>query len=530
MFSTQVVKAIQQHPKIGAGNFLTVLNEIVPDTHQDLIKVEQPISEYCTQRHFTIADLLYLSELIAGKYCAMGVCAKETVGLYLNDDLSYFIHYLALNRIGAIPVCINDKLDPEIVIAFCRNAAVERLVYSDNKAQCFINLSLKTIKLFTVTQLLSLASTELPAMPEFAADDVILLAHTSGTTGVPKAVTFTHRSFFFGVQNQLLKQRGERVLCALPHSHSSAISVMMSSLLRGASTYILSDKSAQNLAKKVEQERSELIVAFPKTYVDLCRETLDERQFSSVGYWIATGDANHESHIRKLIALGKHYADGKRKSGSIFIDNLGSSEFGFAIFRNIHSLEQHQFDRCIGRAFEWVDAAVLNDKGEQLGPNQVGLLGVKSESVTAGYWNAPQLTEDAKLSGYWLTGDLVYFDETGKFFHVDRTTDPVYTKDGVLYSCLAEEVILKYLPEIFECSVFAKPDPQNPEFYLPHVCVELSRSASEIAADCLLDKVNTVLQQHDLIKVVSLTFQSGHEYTGVTGKKLKRQLRELKAA
>ncbi|MBD1581857.1 class I adenylate-forming enzyme family protein [Pseudoalteromonas sp. S16_S37] len=527
MFSKEVIKQIQEDRTIGAGNFLDMLATLPIDINATALQVDQAIPLYVGQQtSFSVRHLQHCATQIASKYCALGVHEGDLVGLYLQDNLSYFLHYLALTRLGAIAVAINNKLAPDITLAFCKMNKVNVLISDEDNHTALRQLDCDFMQLLTDKQLMALCSEPVPPMKQYQADDVVLLAHTSGTTGVPKAVMFSHEGFFFGVRSQLHKQKGERVLSALPHSHSSAISVLMSSLLRGAKVHVLSDKRASAIAQSMREYRHDLVVAFPKTYVDLCRETLNQEDFESVGYWIATGDANHESHIRKLIALGHHYVNGQRQEGSVFIDNLGSSEFGFAMFRNIHSLSQNKFNRCIGRPFEWVEAAILGANGEQLPAGEIGQLGVKSNTVTAGYWNNPELTAQAKLAGYWLTGDLAYFDERGFFYHVDRTTDPIHTELGTIYSCLTEELILTHFGDIFECSIYGAPT-DKAGVSEAHICVELIPEAELVIPDKLLQKINQVLELNEIPPLSALTFQSAHAHTGVTGKKLKRRLRQL---
>jgi acyl-CoA synthetase (AMP-forming)/AMP-acid ligase II len=86
----------------------------------------------------------------------------------------------------------------------------------------------------------------------------------------------------------------------------------------------------------------------------------------------------------------------------------------------------------------------------------VGRLGIKSPSVTSGYWNDSVLTHRSQLAGYWLTGDLVYKDRLGCFFHVDRTTDAIRTAEGMLYSLQTEELVLKLCPELLDCTVLGQ--------------------------------------------------------------------------
>ena len=122
----------------------------------------------------------------------------------------------------------------------------------------------------------------------------MLIAHTSGTTGAPKPVQFSHAGFFFGVRQQMFHVIGRKVLSALPHSHGAAITMFMSTVIRGTPLLAQADKSPERLLRTIGAWKPDLVMAFPKPLVDLCRVDLDEWDLSSVSCWMSTGDASHE--------------------------------------------------------------------------------------------------------------------------------------------------------------------------------------------------------------------------------------------
>ncbi len=58
-----------------------------------------------------------------------------------------------------------------------------------------------------------------------------------------------------------------------------------------------------------------------------------------------------------------------------------------------------------------------------------------------------------RLGGYWLTGDLAHQDEDGNFYHLDRAPDAIRTPAGVVFSTRTEELLLRELPELTDCTV-----------------------------------------------------------------------------
>ena len=81
---------------------------------------------------------------------------------------------------------------------------------------------------------------------------------------------------------------------------------------------------------------------------------------------------------------------------------------------------------------------------------------MKSPSLALGYWNDSVNTFRTRLNGYYLTGDLMYRDEEGYFYHVDRASDALDLGDGKwLYTALSEERILRRCPDVRDCTVLA---------------------------------------------------------------------------
>ena len=108
-----------------------------------------------------------------------------------------------------------------------------------------------------------------------------------------------------------------------------------------------------------------------------------------------------------------------------------------------------------------------------------GLLGFRSPCVSPGYWNDSVNTYKFRLNGWFLTGDLVYRDETGHFFHLDRVPDAVAGFEGPqLYTSMSEERILAALPEVLDCTVIIV---QEDGRFLTDVLLELSPDADPAA-------------------------------------------------
>lgn len=537
LVSNEVRKALAATKELAAGNFLpyALANSPAPDA--PIISLEKPLRTFFgwEGRYLSLNQLDQLSSVYARWYKAQGVQAGDPVGVYLDDGVEYLIHYLALVQLGAIGVLTNGNMESAIAAGHFKAVGVVG-VFTDESHVTELAINLGAAKLAFLTTDRQLDGQSVEALPTFDrhvfdADDPIMIAHSSGTTGIPKPVLLQHERFFHGVRYRLGIPRisgGEKILSSLPHSHNCAISYIMLALLSGTPVYVASDHSGPNVLRRIEEFRPTMVVSFPQSYVELTDCPLEGRDLRSVNLWFNGGDAAHETHIRKLVALGSHVEEGQVVPGSIFIDGMGSSEMGFSLFRNVHTVKTNNYGRCVGTPLEWVDAQVLSEAGEKLPPFVVGRLGVKAPSVTTGYWNNSLLTYKSRLRGYFLTGDLAYRDDQGRFFHVDRTPDLIRTARGVMYGLQTEEFLMARFPEISDVAVFGLPHADGAHRAVAMVRLRPEHATASPALKERLGTFNEALAQQglqilDRVDLVTLD----QVPLGTTGKVLKRRLRQL---
>jgi acyl-coenzyme A synthetase/AMP-(fatty) acid ligase len=284
-----------------------------------------------------------------------------------------------------------------------------------------------------------------------------------------------------------------------------------------------------------------MLASFPRTFVELATGELPVKGAAKVHSWFNTGDCAHYGHIRRLVQLGERpaglikawllptdQAEQTVLAGSQFVDGLGSSEMGMALFGGLSTPETPRNDRCVGKAQEAViKAAVLDDNGDELPDGTVGLLAVITPSRTPGYWKNPRLTASFELNGYWLTGDVARRDAEGNFYHLDRTVDVIDTVAGPVYSLPVEEVLIADCADVvLDCSVVGVPGPAG-QGQVPIAVVQLQADAADWTAEALLEKANKQLVTSGLAELAAVIIaRTPADFPlGPTGKVLKRELR-----
>ena len=253
----------------------------------------------------------------------------------------------------------------------------------------------------------------------------------------------------------------------MPAAHAAGIIVVNQALCNGYQILCLSaqggpsEHSGEVILDAIEQWRPTGVFGFAVTWSELARYDLSTRDLRSVRNWSSTGDCAHEAHVRRLVAEGSHQEwtrDGVvTVPGSKFIDMLGSTEMGHSAFFINHRLGSDRYDRCVGTPYPFAEVALLDvTTGEEVPVGQVGQCGLRSPTLALGYWNDSAATFRTRHNGYYLTGDLMYQDEDGCYYHLDRVSDAVDLGEGNwLYTALSEERILARCPDVRDCTVLA---------------------------------------------------------------------------
>ena len=146
-----------------------------------------------------------------------------------------------------------------------------------------------------------------------------------------------------------------------------------------------------------------------------------------------------------------------REKNIRFKQGFGMTEFGPGIFA-LAPDDAIRKAGSIGRPNFFVDAQILDDRNNFLGPNEPGELVLKGPSYCSGYFNNPDATETAvDILGFFHTGDVAYFDDEGYFYIVDRKKDMFISGGENIYPAEIEKVLYEH-PAVHMCAVIGLPD------------------------------------------------------------------------
>jgi acyl-coenzyme A synthetase/AMP-(fatty) acid ligase len=452
--------------QLGAGNVLTTRMRLDLDVDAPALAFDTPVDQHPARRSLTVRQLDLAVRARADALDGLGIRPRDPVVVFATAAADQVLSFLALARLGAIPALLNPLLDADRAARYiARLGAVGVLADAEHRA-ALDGADLAGTPLLPGTErLAALGDPERAPEPyPHWSGDPVAITHSSGTTGLPKAVLHSHESLFAAIRHRYALPRAQgadRVLSALPAAHAATLIAVNLALGSGAELLLLSQPGGAQVLEEIEAWRPHGVFGFAATWAALARFDLSERQLDSVSLWWNTGDCAHEAHIRRLVAVGSREqatrAGRTRLPGSVFVDGLGSTEMGHSHFFLTHTPESDRYGRCVGKPHTFVDCRVVGPDGTELGPGEVGELITKSPTLALGYWNDSVTTQRTRLRGYFRTGDLVHRDEEGYYYHVDRLVDAVELPDGArLYTAMSEERVLAACPAVADCTVVAR--------------------------------------------------------------------------
>ena len=287
-----------------------------------------------------------------------------------------------------------------------------------------------------------------------AADDVCLLAFTSGTTGQPKATMHLHRDVMAVCAcfppHVLRAQASDVFIGSPPLAFTFGLGgLVLFPISVGASSVLLQKASPPDLLAGVARFGATVLLTAPTSY----RAMTDAARAARLG-------AAHGGSLRKCVSAGEPLPAATRAlwreaTGIELIDGIGATEM-LHIF--ISAAEHDARPGATGRVVPGYRAMVVDDQLMPLSPGQVGRLAVKGPTGCRYLDDARQAVY---VQGGWnLTGDAYLMDADGYFFFQSRTDDMIVSAGYNIAGPEVEDALLRH-PAVAECAVVGLPDAER---------------------------------------------------------------------
>jgi len=344
-----------------------------------------------------------------------------------------------------------------------------------------------------------------------AADDVCMIAFTSGTTGVPKGTMHFHRDILAvcdTFSKHVLRPDAEDIFCGTPPlAFTYGLGgALLFPLRAGAAALQLEKASPELLLDAIARYKATVCFTAPTMYRALTP---------------LVGSADIAS-LKKCVSAGEALPSATRAAwkdatGIDIIDGIGSTEM-LHIFIGASGEEIRA--GSTGKAVPGYTACVLDEDGKRAKPGVVGRLAVKGP--TGCRYLADERQKTYVVGGWNLTGDAYSMDEDGYFWYQARTDDMIVSAGNNIAGPEVEFALLAH-DAVLECAVVGIPDDQRGTIVKAYVVLRESSQASPAMVKELQDHVKATIAPYKYPR--AMEFVSALPRTA-TGKLQRFKLRE----
>ena len=473
-----------------------------------------------SSRNATFTEVADRAELLASALQRLGIGDGDRVATLCWNHQEHVEAYFAIPAMGAVLHTLNLRLFPE-QLTYIVNHAEDRIIILD--ASLLPLIAPLADQLLTVEHYILIGDADSDALapllagakaagrgadvlryedllaqeepgfdwPEVDERSAAAMCYTSGTTGHPKGVVYSHRSTVLHSMAACFKQTNaiaeeERILLIVPMFHANAWGLPYAAWMVGADLAMPARfLQAEPLSRFIRDARPTYSAGVPTIWSDILRysRTADV-DLSSIRTIICGGSAVPRSLIEafdKEFGITLFQAWGMTETSPLAAIARPPHDFenGFSGPGDGGSLEETQdgmwWRAHTGRVVPGVEMRVVADDGSVLpwDGESVGEIQVRGAWITGSYY-----LDDAtdKFDDGWLrTGDVAHVNRLGFVQITDRSKDVIKSGGEWISSVELEHAIMEH-PEVVEAAVIAVPDARWDE--RPLACVVLEEGAS----------------------------------------------------
>jgi fatty-acyl-CoA synthase len=463
-------------------------------------------------RDSSYAELGWQAAQLANGLRRIGVTGDQRVATFMWNNTEHLATYLAAPAMGAVLHTLNIRLSPEQIV-YIANEAEDQVV--------LVDLSLATLlapmldKLDTVHTVIAVGEGDTAPLdesgktvlryadliggesiefdwPDIDENAAAAMCYTSGTTGNPKGVVYSHRSTYLHTMaictgNGVGIGSSDCVLPIVPMFHANAWGMPYAALMAGADL-VLPDRhlDASALIDMIEKLRPTVAGAVPTIWNDVMHylDKEPDHDLSSLRVVGCGGSAVPVSMMRTF--EDKHGVEIRQVWGMTETSPMATMAWP----PPGTSDQQHwAFRGTQGQPVCGVETRIVADDGQVLpnDGNAVGEVEVRGPWITSSYYRGH---DESKFDSGWLrTGDVGRIDERGFVTLTDRAKDVIKSGGEWISSVELENCLIAH-PDVIEAAVVGVPDERWQERPL---AVVVAKEGAALSADdlriFLVDKV-----------------------------------------
>jgi fatty-acyl-CoA synthase len=442
----------------------------------------------------TFAEVADRADQLAAALARLGVGEGDRVGTFMWNNKRHYECYLAIPCMGAVLHTLNIRLFPE-QLAYVVNHAEDEVIIVDASVAALlarVRDQLTTVKHIIVAgtgdtsglgETLDYETLLAAERPGYAYPDVdersgAAMCYTSGTTGNPKGVMYSHRSTWLHSMMvtstaNIAMSEADRMLVIVPMFHANAWGTPYAALMAGADLVFPQQfLQAAPLKRIIEETRPTLTGAVPTILNDLLMNAADA-DLSSLRLVMCGGSAVPRALIQGYFdTFGVPVLQGWGMTETSPVCAIGHPP------RDMGDDDEVTWRSRTGRILPGVELRITDDLGEVLpwDGESLGEIEVRGPWITGAYYRTD--AADRFHDGWLRTGDVAAVTSNGFVQISDRSKD-VIKSGGEWVSSVDLENTLMGHPDVLEAAVIGVPDPRWDE--RPLACIVLKPGASASA-------------------------------------------------
>jgi len=421
-------------------------------------------------RHLTYADIDGLSNRLAHALISKGIQPGDRVALLAQNRLDYGVITQAVAKCGAILVTVNFRFVASEIRFVIENSGCKLLFYeepfSTSIASVMPDLSTKpelvvladegpsspTASPSGCYRGLMMSQNDNPPDVEVDAQSAATIMYTSGTTGFPKGVMYSHAGYFrLFISNLVELELGRHDVfhIVLPMFHNAGLNGAFNSMMLIGASGVVHRGSFDPETILAEIERYRITAAHwaPTMLAMLCNyegfSRFDVSSLTKINYGGMPIEVNVLRRAEALFSAKFYQVYGATECGTVTV---------------LRPEDHVQWPQAAGREAFNAESRVVDEHMRDVPVGGVGEVIVRArDNGMLGYWNNPAATAETIRDGWIHTGDLARVEPDSLLTIVGRMQEVIISGSENIYAREVESVLARH-PAIQEVAVFGIPD------------------------------------------------------------------------